>query len=225
MQQSTEERAQAERAVVEQEEARQTEGEQDAAARLEFQRQEREQHIAATQQRQRHVNHAGAIEELSGLFDVWKRGCNVCRVRGQRVGSRGWRLCPHPDGATIQQDVDEGRKWLAGVQWQQAWAACQSCWAPRAICYAWEAVHDRGPTRYQRRKGGQCQYPGVLCEAVAIVMQHAGKEAVLQVDEQARKAGFEGPDGVQRYLGSVVKQDGVEMSGMCWYFYQQQRQV
>ena len=51
-------------------------------------------------------------------------------------------------------------------------------------------------------------------------MQHAGGDAVLWIDNEAVKAGFEADRGMEGWLGSVVKHGGVEMSGMCWFFYQ-----
>ena len=177
-QQSRNKRLQAERTAVEQEEERQAKEEQEAMQRQEFQRQERERQTVVLQQQQRHVNHANIIEVLTELFDTWRHGCSVCRIRGRPVGQGGWRLCPHHDQAMVHPEIDEVRKWLTQVRWRQAWAACQTCWAPRAICHRWEAVHDRGPTQYQRRIGGQCQYSGVLCEAVAILLQYSSEEGV-----------------------------------------------
>ena len=37
------------------------------------------------------------------------------------------------------------------------------------------------------------------------------------------KAGIEGDQRVSIWLGSVIRHGGVEMSGMCWYFYQHAR--
>lgn len=222
-QQSTDERVEVERAVAEQEEERQAKQEQEAMQRQEFQRQERERQAIVTQQQQRNVNHANMVEVLTELFDTWGHGCGVCRIRGQPASQVGWRLCPHQDQATIHPEIDEVRKWLTTVRWQQAWAACQTCWDPRAICHMWEAVHDRGPTQHRRRRGGQCQYRGVLCEAVAALIQHAGEDAVSWMEDEAMKAGFDGDQRVNSWLGSVVRHGGVEMSGMCWFFYQHAR--
>jgi hypothetical protein len=51
-------------------------------------------------------------------------------------------------------------------------------------------------------------------------MQHAGEEAISWVDDEAAKAGFEGDQGMERWLGSVVQHRGVEISGMCWFFHE-----
>lgn len=101
------------------------------------------------------------------------------------------------------------------VQWQKAWAACQMCWAPQAICHTCEAAHDHRPMQYKRQRGGQWQYCRVLCEVVTAIMQHASEDVVVWIDEEAVKAGFKTEHGMKEYLGSVVQHRGVEMGGMC----------
>lgn len=69
-------------------------------------------------------------------------------------------------------------------------------------------------------KSGQqkCQYRGYLMEAVAIIMFHAGKEVMTWIFDEIEKG--EKKMEARDWLGATIKEDGVEMSGMVWLFYQ-----
>ena len=191
----------------------------EAARELWMQEQQSRQAIQARQQ-QRTVDHASMSEAFIALFDEWKTGCNVCRVKGRSVGRsvgrKGWRIC----GCTSVEEHGEIAKacdWLKTIQWEAAWTACQWCWAPQAICYSWEAVHDHGPTRYRKKGQRQCQYRGCLMEAVAIIMNRHGDGVMTWIFDEIERTGREVE--VHEWLGATIKEGGLEMSGMAWLFY------
>ena len=54
-------------------------------------------------------------------------------------------------------------------------------------------------------------------EAVAIIMFHAGDKVVPWIFDEIVRMG--GNMELHEWLGTTIKQDGVEMSGMVWLFY------
>jgi len=55
-------------------------------------------------------------------------------------------------------------------------------------------------------------------EAVAIIMFQGGDEVMTWTFDEIEKA--EGRLAAHEWLGTTVKDDGVEMSGMVWLFHQ-----
>jgi superfamily II DNA helicase RecQ len=215
--QIAEERAQEEeerrrRAQQQEKEARERE-----AAQAAWMQEQRERDVMQAQQQHRNVEHASMLERLVQLFERWGVGCNVCRVNGRTVGRKGWRICGCTSAGDYEQ-IDKACSWLKGVRWEAAWTACQSCWAPRAICHSWEAVHEHGRTGYRKSGQQRCQHRGGLMEAVAIIMFHAGDEIMAWIFDEIEKTGRN--IDVHEWLGTTVKEDGVEMSRMVWLFYQ-----
>jgi len=181
-------------------------------------REQREREGMQTEQQHRNVEHASMVDRLVDLFDRWRVGCNICRVNGRVAGRKGWRLC----GCTSAEDreqIDKACNWLRAIRWEAAWTACQQCWAPRAICHSWEAVHEHGPTGYRKNEQRKCQYKGCLMEAVAIIMFHAEDDEVMTwMFDEIEMTGKNME--VWEWLGTTIKEDEVEMSGMVWLFYQ-----
>jgi superfamily II DNA helicase RecQ len=204
---------------VRQEDAQQQqkEAQEGEAAEATWTREQRERDAMQTQQQHRNVEHASMLDRLVDLFDRWRVGCNICRVNGRVVGRKGWRIC----GCTSAEDreqIDKACNWLRKIRWVAAWTACHQCWAPQAICHSWEPVHEHGPTGYRKSEQRKCQYKGCLIEAVAIIMFHAGDEVMTWIFDEIEKTG--GSMEAEEWLGTTIKEDGVEMSGMVWLFYQ-----
>jgi hypothetical protein len=55
-----------------------------------------------------------------------------------------------------------------------------------------------------------------LIEAVAIIMFHAGDEVMTWIFDEIEKTG--GSIEAEEWLGTTIKEDGVEISGMVWLF-------
>ena len=55
-------------------------------------------------------------------------------------------------------------------------------------------------------------------EAVAIIMFHSGDKVMTWIFDEIEKA--EGRLEAHEWLGTTIKEDGVEMSGMVWLFHQ-----
>jgi hypothetical protein len=55
-------------------------------------------------------------------------------------------------------------------------------------------------------------------EAVAIIMFHGGDEIMAWIFDEIEKTGRNME--VHEWLGTTIKEDGVEMSRMVWLFYQ-----
>jgi len=66
---------------------------------------------------------------------------------------------------------------------------CAFCWAPQSVCHSWEEDGRRGRGMFRRRRGGSCQYPGVLKEAVAATLAFVGDESEEWIQLEQRKRG------------------------------------
>jgi superfamily II DNA helicase RecQ len=187
------------------------------AAEATWMQEQRERDSMQAQQQHRNVVYSSMVERLIELFDRWRVGCNICRINGRAAGRKGWRICGCTS-AEDQEQISKACNWLSAIRWKEAWTACQNCWAPQAICHSWEAVHEHGPTRYRKGGQGRCQYRGCLMEAVAIIMFHSGDEVMTWIFDEIEKA--EGRLEAHEWLGTTIKEDGVEMSGMVWLFHQ-----
>lgn len=55
-------------------------------------------------------------------------------------------------------------------------------------------------------------------EAVVIIMFHGGDEVIIWMFDEIEKG--EKELEAREWLGATIKEDGVEMSGIVWLFYQ-----
>ena len=186
------------------------------------------QQFAAIESRRRsdRIEQGTIADQIEALFDEWKVECSICRVYGrQNEDQHQWRQCPY--GLLEMGLVEKVKKHLVEVRWSTGYICCRQCWAPQAICHSFEPIDSTGRMRY--RKGqGKCQFIGVLLEAVAIMMAADRKDAITNwIEEKAQQAGTteqeRGSDWegiVKPWLGSRISRGGVEMSGMCYLFWQ-----
>lgn len=201
-------------------------------ARQQLEQERRQFADIADQQRERCVGQMHVVDEMEQLFREWKHGCSVCRVR-HRPSNTGhnWRQCPHE--AVDTQAIEDGKALLRGVRWSGG-RICGKCWAPQAICHAWEPIDNTGRTAF-RRSQQPCQFTGVIQEAVAVMLASSAPHTYAAIREWlevesgsvgANSAGeYEGVSiadnaVVYKWLGSPVSYSGVSMSGMCWLFCQ-----
>jgi len=108
------------------------------------------------------------------------------------------------------------------IRWDR-FAACWYCGIPQAICEQWESNDGL----WRRKKGGECQFRGVLIEAVMAVW-YAGSERVEEfVFKEMGKSGLEVSKnkdfavvvgGVVGWFGKKLRVCGVEGSNICEIF-------
>lgn len=127
-----------------------------------------------SQQREARITQGRFVDEVGGLFQEWKHGCSVCRVRRRcNNQSHNWRQCPYEVVDIIA--VEEVKTRLMQVRWQNGSMCCRECWAPQGICHAFQPIDHSGRMRYQKGSG-KCQFVGVLKEAVAVMLSQSTED-------------------------------------------------
>ena len=185
--------------------------------------QQEQQQFQAIERRQREgrVEQGRIVEQVERLFSQWRHGCSICRVN-QWAGGDGhyWRKCPY--GTESQKKIEEIKGHLLEVRWQNGTMCCRACWAPQAVCHSFESIDSSGRARFRQGKG-QCQFKGVLREAVAVMLHFREGVVMDWIEDRAREAGVIGKEGqsdwegtIKPWLGMGIVQEGIEMSGMCY---------
>ena len=104
----------------------------------------------------------------------------------------------------------------------ERFSACMICWAPQEICYSWEAVERGGRKRWRKSERGNCQFKGVLRDAIAGILTNNYEEMMKEwIEAEREKVGFakeEGEDeweGLKKWMGRKVFIGGMEANEMC----------
>jgi hypothetical protein len=109
----------------------------------------------------------------------------------------------------------------------ERFSGCFICLVPQAICHSWEEFSSGGRQGYRRRGDGDCQFRGVILNAVsaAIGVGDIGKIREF-ISIEAGKMGIQGEDGEdwfrvwKRWMGSKVRVGDVETSGLGRLLYE-----
>lgn len=114
---------------------------------------------------------------------------------------------------------------LAEVQFER-FSGCMRCWAPQAVCHSWEEVQTGGRARWKRRGEQECQFKGVLRDAMAGILTESYEGVIKRwVESEQSKVGFQANreedewEVLKRWMGQRVVYGGIEMSEMCRMFW------
>ncbi|KAK0910966.1 hypothetical protein LTR91_019977 [Friedmanniomyces endolithicus] len=185
---------------------------------------EQEQQAAKSmRQRQEHARQRQhvSVEAIAQALKQWHGRCSICYASGQEADHTSWQQCPSPQRAVVQQ----AREAVTKVQFTKH-AGCFWCKAPQAVCHQWEDISHGGPQRFRKMSGRQCQFPGVIQDAVAAIVVIGEGQVIPWIEAEANKAGVVGGEGVelwvrcQEWLGRKLVVDGIEMSGLCGVFWE-----
>lgn len=166
-------------------------------------------------------------------LETWGGSCVVCRVlRREDDGHRGDE-CPGmvtgldaatPFGAAVRAKERAMKQALFRRQGMDEYSGCGKCGIPQGWCNRFEGIEgDEG--RFRLRRGGYCQYGGVLVRTLA-AMWVADAERVVAVIEEVmaedgieieRNTGFE--EATIRYIKKRQKRAGIETNGL-WRIFQ-----
>lgn len=145
-------------------------------------------------------------ERLRRLMQEWSKGCVICKAKGEDGFGHMANRCPY--------DVD-GEFWTCmervrtGIRFER-FSGCFGCGLWQGICDRW----GRNPanSRWQRRSGVNCQYPGVLVRAVVAIWGEKGRCFVEDMDGMMRS--IEMPDLQDVSQGGF--EQGVQFLGKRW---------
>lgn len=167
------------------------------------------------------------VEELDKAFGNWVEQCVWCKIQGKietvQQEHKSWRECGEMSGED-REKMEIAWKSIGEVSFER-FAGCSFCLIPQKICHLWEELDSRGPARYRRRRGGECQYEGLLKDVMAGIMVFKFEEDGIEwVENEQNKVGFSnGEEGswerLRDWMGRKVVVNGVEMSEMCRMFY------
>lgn len=176
------------------------------------------------QQRRQTMDKGDAVDGMREAFQAWQGRCSICIARCRSDNDHTqWRECPYND--KDRQATQKAWQSLGEVVFQP-YSRCNFCWAPQAICHLWEDVSHSGPQRFRRRKGGACQFPGVLRDTVAVIIGIYADTIGDWIDEQAQKGGFGGQEEESEWerwkgwFGQKLHLHGIEASGLCAVFWE-----
>ena len=118
------------------------------------------------------------VWDLENRLDQWVRKCPLCYVRkctGSPVDFRH-RLdeCVDPEQELVRTEVQV----LQRIQFQE-YASCYDCGVTQQVCTRWEEIRE-GNRKFERIKGGVCQYEGIVRPVVAAIMVAGPLEVVDQ---------------------------------------------
>jgi len=66
------------------------------------------------------------------------------------------------------------------------------CWAAQAVCHSWEEVQTGGRAGWRRREKQECQFQGVLRDAIAGILTESYEDVIRQwVKDEQNKGGFQ----------------------------------
>ena len=107
--------------------------------------------------------------DLVGIIDGWIGRCVICKARERKAERyHDWRECRVRGGD--REKMANSLERMMEVQFE-SYSGCTFCKMPQKVCHLWEEVHRRGgQARFTRKRGGSCQYEGVLLTIAAAVV-------------------------------------------------------
>ncbi|USP79368.1 hypothetical protein yc1106_06642 [Curvularia clavata] len=117
--------------------------------RLAFEQQRRQRQWVGMVEAERQCRDAMEVEELVGVIEKWREGCQWCVASGRDGRGHVWEECEDEGG-------QEGLKGLKMLQdnWQIVpYSCCYGCWLPQAVCESFGFDMQKGGYRKQREVG------------------------------------------------------------------------
>jgi len=196
------------------------EAETGARERAVFEQQRRGRQRWGAQEAERQREEVEEVERLVEVMEEWRVGCQLCRAWGEEGAGHELEGCEHEeaDGAR------EGYRRLGECWVRVAFSCCYACGLPQAICTSFAIDIVKGG--YQKLKGVECEYKGVLGKVFIVGIMAGGEavwemiEAAMQADGVAVRRDGEGRErGFEEVVGWGCKKrrwGGIEGNNMSW---------
>ncbi|KAK6591982.1 hypothetical protein H4I95_11932 [Botrytis cinerea] len=146
--------------------------------RVIFQSQQSQRQQPRVQVQARNRQAGCEVWDLENRLDQWVGKCPLCYVRrctGSPVDFRHTLdKCVDPEQELVRTEVQA----LQQIQFQE-YASCYDCGVAQQVCTRWEEIQE-GNRKFERIKGGVCQYEGIVRPVVAAIMVAGPFEVVNQ---------------------------------------------
>jgi RecQ family ATP-dependent DNA helicase len=146
--------------------------------RVIFQSQQSQRQQQRVQAQARNQQAGCEVWDLENRLDQWVGKCPLCYVRrctGSPVDFRHTLdKCVDPEQELVRTEVQA----LQQIQFQE-YASCYDCGVTQQVCTRWEEIRE-GNRKFERIKGGVCQYEGIVRPVVAAIMVAGPLEVVDQ---------------------------------------------
>jgi RecQ family ATP-dependent DNA helicase len=155
------------------------------------------------------------VEWLRRQLAWWTKRCGICEAAGDGPSGHDVRQCWRPNSKPAKDMVKAVEEKIRFEEF----SGCYWCGVPQEICNRWE---DNGRGRYQRAKGGDCQYRGVLMGGLFGLVYGSGDGVVERWVERLVNHGVDGVsiEGLVRHLGRKQLLECVESNRLvgefCW---------
>lgn len=181
--------------------------------RREFQQQEWERHGPRDDFIQARQEEFTEMEWLRQQLRKWAGRCGICEASGEGRSGHDIRECWRGESRRAREMV----KMIEDKIKFENFSGCFWCGVPQEICNRWE---DNGRGGYQRIKGGNCQYTGVLIGGVVGIV--FGYKSQVWGHWSRRLEGFgvdlDSDDDFITYLGKKRRFERVESNNLAGEF-------
>lgn len=176
--------------------------------------------MRAEEERARQSNEALEVVQFQELLERWAEGCVWCRATGEgEIRCRSHRIeeCKEEGADVIRTVIKEMKE---EVRWED-YSGCFDCGLPQAICKRFEQKEGGG---WRIDWGRQCQYRGLLIEAV-ISMWGANTEVAEEgFRARMKQRGIERVEEDDRqwlaWAGRKIRWGQLESNEMCRVMYE-----
>jgi hypothetical protein len=155
------------------------------------------------------------MEWLRRQLAWWIKRCGICKAAGEGESGHDVRKC-------WREESREAKEMIQVVEEKiqfEAYTGCFWCGVPQEVCNRWE---DNGRGRYQRAKGGDCQYRGVLVGGLFGLVCGSKNGVAEQWVARLAKQGIQGGsvEVLAQHLGRKQAFECVESNRLveefCW---------
>jgi superfamily II DNA/RNA helicase len=153
------------------------------------------------------------VEWLRRQLAWWTKRCGICEAAGDGQSGHDVRQCWRANSKPAKDMIKAvGEK----IRFEE-FSGCYWCGVPQEICNRWE---DNGRGRYQRAKGGDCPYRGVLIGGLFGLVYGSRDGVVERWVERLVNHGVDGVsiEGLVRHLGRKQVLEWVESNGLVGEF-------
>ena len=213
-QEETEDEDQEEPEKESDEETERVEAKQNEIQRI-FQQQQRERQGPRETFIQYRQQEFAEVEWLRRQLAWWTGRCAICEAIKDKQSGHDTRNCWRAESRAIKEKIHQLEKEIKF----ERFSGCFWCGVPQEICNRWEQSENG---RYQRVKGRECQYAGVLMAAV-VGMSYSNEEVGKRWQMRLREVGSERGRGDRvliEFLGKKRALETVESNNLagefCW---------
>jgi len=199
--------------------------EKEEGLRREFEEQKRLEEATRWARIEEKIQNGIEVDKYIDTLDEWQGNCVICKAKGTQ-GDIGhdWRECSYE-----RSEIGKMERVLGTIEQIpfERYSGCSFCRVPQKVCHLWEEDNVRGPIRFKRRKGGKCQYEGVLLPVAAAIQSFRWDDRMaLWLEKEQESVGYEELypeldtwEKQKRWFGRKVVWHGIEISELSRMVY------